>query len=177
MDAQPTTTFDPDRTVVLPQDRQEKTQDLEADINIGGSGGVTTSSDAADKVPEEPASGELSLNLDLPPVEAPPTVAGTVPPTDIQLDVPDFKPADTAAMDFALDTVSFDLGTGATRDAATAAPAHDEHWYDVQTKFDLAKAYQEMGDKDGAREILAEVIKDGDAQQQAEAKELLDKLA
>jgi pilus assembly protein FimV len=82
-------------------------------------------------------------------------------------------------MDFALDTVSFDLGTGATRDAAPATdvPAHDEHWYDVQTKFDLAKAYQEMGDKDGAREILAEVIKDGDAQQQAEAKELLDKLA
>jgi pilus assembly protein FimV len=75
--------------------------------------------------------------------------------------------------------VSFDLGTGATRDAARAAdaPAHDEHWYDVQTKFDLAKAYQEMGDKDGAREILAEVIKDGDAQQQAEAKELLEKLA
>ena len=31
-----------------------------------------------------------------------------------------------------------------------------------------------MGDKDGAREILQEVIKEGDAEQQAQAKKLLD---
>jgi pilus assembly protein FimV len=55
--------------------------------------------------------------------------------------------------------------------------AKDDRWYDVQTKFDLAKAYQEMGDKDGAREILEEVIKEGDPGQQAEAKEMLATLA
>ncbi len=52
----------------------------------------------------------------------------------------------------------------------------DEQWSDIQTKFDLAKAYQEMGDKDGAREILQEVIKNGDATQQEEAKKLLESL-
>ena len=52
----------------------------------------------------------------------------------------------------------------------------DAHWYDVQTKFDLAKAYQEMGDKDGAKEILQEVIKEGDVEQQTEAKKLLETL-
>ena len=52
----------------------------------------------------------------------------------------------------------------------------DERWFDVQTKFDLAKAYQEMGDKDGAREILQEVVKEGDAGQQEEARKLLDSL-
>jgi FimV-like protein len=31
-----------------------------------------------------------------------------------------------------------------------------------------------MGDKDGARDILQEVIKEGDGGQQAEAKQLLD---
>ena len=41
--------------------------------------------------------------------------------------------------------------------AAAKAAGKDEHWYDVQTKFDLAKAYQEMGDRDGAREILQAV--------------------
>ena len=46
----------------------------------------------------------------------------------------------------------------------------------MQTKFDLAKAYQEMGDKDGAREILQEVMKEGDAGQHEEAKKLLDAL-
>ena len=53
------------------------------------------------------------------------------------------------------------------------APAKDDHWYDVQQKFDLAKAYEEMGDKDGAREILQEVLKEGDAEQQDHAKKLL----
>jgi pilus assembly protein FimV len=43
----------------------------------------------------------------------------------------------------------------------------------VQTKFDLAKAYQEMGDKDGAREILKEVIAEGDAEQKAAAQAVL----
>jgi pilus assembly protein FimV len=49
----------------------------------------------------------------------------------------------------------------------------DANWYDVQTKFDLAKAYQEMGDRDGAKEILQEVIKEGDTEQQAQAKTLM----
>jgi pilus assembly protein FimV len=81
---------------------------------------------------------------------------------------------DTLAPPLKLDDISLNL------DDAPAAPvaggAKDDHWYDVQTKFDLAKAYQEMGDKDGAREILQEVIKEGDAAQQAEAKQLLDTL-
>lgn len=41
------------------------------------------------------------------------------------------------------------------------------------TKLDLAKAYIDMGDADGAKEILQEVISEGNPQQQQEAKELL----
>lgn len=44
---------------------------------------------------------------------------------------------------------------------------------EVNTKLDLAKAYLEMGDKEGAREILGEVLKEGDAQQQQQANELM----
>ena len=54
-----------------------------------------------------------------------------------------------------------------------AAGGKDSHWYDVQQKFDLAKAYQEMGDNDGAREILQEVLKEGDAEQMGQAQKLL----
>jgi pilus assembly protein FimV len=46
----------------------------------------------------------------------------------------------------------------------------------VATKLDLAKAYEEMGDKDGARELLGEVMKDGDATQKGQAEQLLTKL-
>ena len=53
----------------------------------------------------------------------------------------------------------------------------DGQWHDAATKLDLAKAYQEMGDVEGAREILQEVLHEGDDQQKAEAKSLLAKLA
>ena len=70
--------------------------------------------------------------------------------------------------------ISLDLGT---RNIADDFPTgKDDHWYDVQTKFDLAKAYQEMGDKDGAREILQEVLQEGDAEQKIAAQSVLSSL-
>ena len=75
-----------------------------------------------------------------------------------------------------LDDISLSMDDAPRATPAAEGGAKDDHWYDVQTKFDLAKAYQEMGDKDGAREILREVIKEGDAGQQTEAKKLLDTL-
>jgi pilus assembly protein FimV len=53
----------------------------------------------------------------------------------------------------------------------------DGQWHDAATKLDLAKAYQEMGDVEGAREILQEVLHEGDDQQKAEAQALITKLA
>jgi pilus assembly protein FimV len=53
----------------------------------------------------------------------------------------------------------------------------DGQWHDAATKLDLAKAYQEMGDVEGAREILQEVLHEGDDQQKTEAQALLAKLA
>ena len=43
----------------------------------------------------------------------------------------------------------------------------------VDTQLDLARAYIDMGDEDGARPVLQEVIASGDLRQQAEARELL----
>lgn len=44
------------------------------------------------------------------------------------------------------------------------------------TKLDLARAYIDMGDKDGARDILAEVLEEGRAEQKREAQALLDSI-
>ncbi|MBA3508441.1 MAG: tetratricopeptide repeat protein, partial [Betaproteobacteria bacterium] len=52
----------------------------------------------------------------------------------------------------------------------------DGQWHDAATKLDLARAYQEMGDVEGAREILQEVLHEGDDQQKTEAQGLLAKL-
>jgi pilus assembly protein FimV len=79
-----------------------------------------------------------------------------------------------AGLDFKLDELNLSL-EGEPKTVVTGAE-RDGHWYDVQTKFDLAKAYQEMGDRAGAKEILQEVIKEGDAEQKAQAQTLLDSL-
>lgn len=52
-------------------------------------------------------------------------------------------------------------------------PAGSEGGEGVGTKLELAKAYLEIGDKDGAREILQEVAKEGSSAQRAEAQKLI----
>ena len=53
------------------------------------------------------------------------------------------------------------------------AAAEDE----VSTKLDLAKAYIDMGDADGARSTLEEVINEGSEEQRDEAQELMRQIA
>lgn len=48
---------------------------------------------------------------------------------------------------------------------------------EMDTKLELARAYDEMGDCEGARELLDEVVKDGSAEQKQEAQRMLDRLA
>ena len=61
-----------------------------------------------------------------------------------------------------------------TTDRDTAIlPPEDE----VNTKLDLARAYIDMGDSDGARSTLEEVLEEGDSEQCKEAQELLKLIA
>ena len=67
--------------------------------------------------------------------------------------------------------------------AEDAALGDDEPEFDflsgtdeVATKLDLAQAYIDMGDADGARDILSEVLTEGDETQRGEAKEMLGRL-
>jgi pilus assembly protein FimV len=47
---------------------------------------------------------------------------------------------------------------------------------EVGTKLDLARAYVDMGDPDGAKSILQEVLDEGDEGQRQQAQQLLDTL-
>ena len=68
--------------------------------------------------------------------------------------------------------------------AEPAVPSMDDELGDlgvfgddaVATKLDLARAYMDMGDPDGARSMLEEVIGEGNAAQQDEARKLLGSL-
>ncbi|MGX1127687.1 FimV/HubP family polar landmark protein [Pseudomonas sp. HLS-6 TE3448] len=68
--------------------------------------------------------------------------------------------------------------------AEDAASLNDEPEFDylagtdeVATKLDLARAYIDMGDNEGARDILDEVVKEGDQEQRREASEMRSRLA
>jgi pilus assembly protein FimV len=153
-----------DSTMVLTPENQANAADLTMDIEVGGvpaSTPATVTMTGASSVIQIDPTFKLDFGGDVPAVAGAKT-AGAAPA------IPDIK----------LDGISLSLDDAPTADspASAAGGAKDDHWYDVQTKFDLAKAYQEMGDKDGAREILDEVIKEGDSAQQAEAKQLLDSL-
>ncbi|SEQ77074.1 pilus assembly protein FimV [Nitrosomonas sp. Nm51] len=64
-----------------------------------------------------------------------------------------------------------------TVESASDEPeARSEQWHEIETKIDLAKAYLEMEDMEGAREMLEEVVQEGDENQQKTARELLEKL-
>ena len=96
------------------------------------------------------------------------------------LDFPtDFKaPAsvkESAPVDIGLGDISLNLGNIAPVATATSENK-DERWQEVATKLDLAKAYQEMGDAAGAKEILEEVLRDGDSEQRTSAEAMMQQL-
>ena len=144
--------FKHDSTLVITPDRQQNAADLGMDFDIGG----------AESSPAKPAESTEMPSLD----------------AELKLELGGEAPAAPMAPEFKFDDINLTLDDTPRADAAAPAAggAKDDHWYDVQTKFDLAKAYQEMGDKDGAREILQEVIKEGDTAQRGEAQQLLDSL-
>ena len=96
-----------------------------------------------------------------------------LPPLDVPAAEPEAAPTADAGLDFKIDVGDLNINLDDTSTQTAPSESKDGHWYDVQQKFDLAKAYQEMGDNDGAREILQEVIKEGDAEQQDQAQKLL----
>jgi pilus assembly protein FimV len=91
---------------------------------------------------------------------------------DLNIDLGGAKTEPAKPVDAPLDLGGISLDLGAPGGGAAAGGA-DPKWQEVATKLDLAKAYQEMGDKDGARELLNEVVKEGDAAQQDQAKQML----
>ncbi len=70
--------------------------------------------------------------------------------------------------DFADDALGDD---GEEEDLVIAAEANG-----MSTKLDLARAYMDMGDENGARQILEEVVAEGSEEQKAEAGALLDRI-
>lgn len=106
----------------------------------------------------------------------PPAAESTPPELDLSsisldLDTPAATPQPTEAT---LDLELPDLGDAATE--AVSEPEVIEDNPEAATKLELALAYEEMGDREGARELLEEVLKEGSPAQRGAAQAKLESL-
>lgn len=69
-----------------------------------------------------------------------------------------------------------DLPEPISSPAADADAPHDAQWEEANTKLDLAKAYEEMGDLEGARELLQEVVGEGPSDLVEQARSILGRI-
>ncbi|WP_432379833.1 FimV/HubP family polar landmark protein [Duganella sp. P38] len=140
---------------------------------------------SAPAVETQPVGTTGPLDLDLAGFDIPEAPAFTAPPQtavapldfDASLDFPPdaatTAPAPApAAQEFDLSGIDLDLGALAGDTPAAGAqggePLSALHM-EMDTKLDLAVAYQEIGDKEGARELLDEVLRGGSDEQVAKA--------
>ena len=65
----------------------------------------------------------------------------------------------------------------ATESGGASSSEDQSQWDETATKLDLAKAYIDMGDADGARSILDEVMSEGNESQKNQARELAAQIA
>jgi pilus assembly protein FimV len=169
---------------------------LDFDLDLGGPAAETAPAPAGLDfdlgLGEEPAAapasaGDLGIDFALdaspPPAAAPAPAEPAAPAStsggldfDFDIGAPAATaPAEPAAPALDLGGISLELGEPAAAETiAAAASAEDDP--EVATKLELAQAYEEMGDKDGARELLQEVLKEGSAAQQENARARLTQL-
>lgn len=140
-----------------------------------------------DVLPQEEASPEVAVE---PVLEEEAAITSTVidvaPPAADDLDF-DVSLGDSVflgdampAPDFDIGSINLDLSAEPAEPAAVPAAAgeavRDQRWEEINTKLDLAKAYEEMGDLEGARELLDEVVAEGVADLAEQAKVILARL-
>lgn len=124
-----------------------------------------------------PAAGEptASALVEAASVEAAPLPGIGDLKLDFDLELEEEVPTDKLAIPPAAEA----QGASAAETIAAPATAAEAQADDAEaaTKLELAQAYEEMGDLEGARELLNEVLNEGSAAQQAQAKAKLDQLS
>jgi pilus assembly protein FimV len=134
--------------------------------------------EAAEVAPEAGTAGVPVVDFDLDAIMGPgrmqaaepeATRASAKPTLDFDLGGTTSEEPVAAEMDLSM--ISLDLDEA--KSAGTSAGGRDKKWQDVAVKLDVASAYKEMGDDDGARELLNQALEEGDAAQQAQARQML----
>jgi pilus assembly protein FimV len=125
---------------------------------------------SAEAPKEEKADFDFDLSgLDFPSSAAPATPSASAP----EASIPDLDLGLGFDQTIATSTSQAQPASQGLTDLDLGEPPATGGGDGVSTKLELAKAYLEIGDKDGAREILTEVAKEGSAAQKDEAQKLI----
>ena len=157
-------------------------RDLDTDFDFAKTEALDESafdSDATGRVPKLSADGDLDVDLDDLTAALRVSEGDTVdqPRDDATVERP--RPKSIVDLDF--DDLLADDGDGGATEALSPEELSDDlhearTMTEVGTKLDLARAYVDMGDPEGARSILEEVLEEGDAGQRQQAQKLIDSL-
>jgi len=161
------------QTLIMPSSVTEPEEEPRADIDLD----LSASTDGQPVMAEDLMTIELEGSdanlIKLPDIDfAADEVAAAAQPATARP-----QPAVPAGVDFSKISLDLDEFPAAEAAAPVVARAHVAAFEEVATKLELAHAYEEMGDKEGARELLQEVATEGNANQQADARARLAKLA
>lgn len=168
----------PNPQPAAPKSEPPKVETVAATAAIaGGAMAFDTQAAPSSKAEPEGMDFEPTMPFTPPKVEAP--VPHSSSANELDFDLSGLDMPEVSSNDLDLDSslgsdnkfdfsgLDLDLGDG----------SNDAELDDVGTKLDLARAYVEMGDKEGAREILNEVIAEGNDKQKTDAKGILVTLA
>ena len=196
----------PATDVVSTTDAEDVVGDVDFDLNLDTGGGSAATEDSglefespAAATTEDESSLELDISVDKAPAEAEPSVdiseidfsvkteiSAAPEDTDVSLSMEN----DEASLEWdvnsevAGDETSIAMDGGgdlvleeAPAEAASGEDSQIQQWDETATKLDLAKAYIDMGDAEGARSILDEVMAEGNESQKSQAAELAKQIA
>lgn len=152
--------------VAAPPSGAEEVAALDFDFDLGE---APVEAPAETKAPEPPLDlSAISLELDETPaqVEPPAAAAEAMPALELPAVAVEAMPA--------LELPAIAEEAAPAEPSPTAVIEDDP---EVATKLELAQAYEEMGDKEGARELLNEVLNEGSPAQQETARAKLAQLA
>lgn len=136
---------------------------------------------------------KIDFNLDLdsgneevaetapPALQVPANPVATVAANEVKLDLPEQAAARNVPISqdevLELDLPPVNSTGNAVNTSNTPAEVETAFSVEMNMKLDLAAAYQEIGDTEGARELLDEVIKGGNEELAIRAREMLTKLS
>jgi pilus assembly protein FimV len=157
-------TEEPKTTEEIAEEIKDAEEGLDFDLDLSFDANASANEDQPDNVeltasdasPEQPEATGSELKVDVDSVE----------PDAIELD---------NGLDFDLD--GFELDSAAETEAELEGDGELADLDEVSTKLDLARAYIDMGDPDGAKNILDEVMDEGNDDQKDEARDIMTQMS